>query len=767
MSSPAHHRLIRALDRGARRAPVRLLVWAVLALVATWPLLRAAAELDAFRDAQVLVHYEEAARQSVAGFGELPLWDPWYCGGMYGLGTPQSRFVSPSFLLTLLLGTLRAQPVIVFFMLALGLEGAYRVARDKKATALAAAFAAPLFGLSGAFAVAPARGWINFMGFELLPWVLWGLHRALRGGRAGVAVGALAVFWVIGFGGTYAAPIAAVVCAYEVISFAIGARKDRRRLALGLAGAAALGVLAALMSAVRIWPVLETLHMSPRTIGGAPGMHALRIVRALLLPITDPAHGDFGDDGTFHTGPLLVVPFVLGLTMRRARSLVVAAVLMLWLASGYASYPALFDWLRALPLYSTLRYPERFLIPFALVACCLCAAGLSALHARARLGRGHVWLALSLGLAVLSLGLHFFNHWTAASGRDFFAQAAPASGDFHQARGNRWAVAMFSPIGRGSLSCWDAYPVPQSPLLRAGLADEVYLAAPELGTAHTTRWSPNRVDFDAHLAAPARVRVNQNWHPGWRASAGAVVSDNGLLGVDLPAGDHHTTLRFVPRSAYAGGAATLVAFACAIALLRRQKKKGNAVGLRAFAPDLALAVAPLVPLALALGLWREPTVPDARLLTPSGEAVVLDAPPANATLAGARMQGGVELVAVRLDPPAPVAGGKVNIELYWRVGPDVPTGLGVFLHIEPSQGDRITGDHATVSGVLELDKAPRGKVLRDVLELTLPDDARGKTWTIWGGLWKQRGRGERMHVLDRGALEVFEDRLLVNRFIVR
>lgn len=767
MSSPAHHRLIRALERGARRAPVRLLAWAVLALVATWPLLRAGAQLDAFRDAQVLVHYEEAARRSVVGFGELPLWDPWYCGGMYGLGTPQGRFVSPSFLLTLALGTLRAQPLIVFFMLVVGLEGAYRVARDKKATALAAAFAAPLFGLSGAFAVAPARGWINFMGFELLPWVLWGLHRALRGGPAGIAAGALAVFWVIGFGGTYAAPIAAVVCAYEVLAFAVSARKNRRRLAVGLAGAAAMAVLAALMSAVRIWPVLETLHMSPRIIGGAPGMHAVRILRALLLPIADPAHGDFGDDGTFHVGPLLVVPFALGLTMRRSRSLVLGAVVMLWLSSGYASYPALFDWLRALPLYSTLRYPERFLIPFALVACCLVAAGLSALHARARLGRGHKWLVVSLGLAVLSLGPHFFNHWTAASGRDFFAQAAPVAGEFHQARGNRWAVATFGTFDRGSLSCWDAYPVPQSPLLRANLADEVYLAAPEQGTARTIRWSPNRVDFEAHLAAPARVRVNQNWHPGWRATGGSVVSDEGLLAVDLPAGEHRVALRFVPRSAYAGGAATLVALACAAALCWRQRKKGNARGLRAFAPDLALAFAPLVPLALAAGLWREPAVPDARLLTPAGEAVVLDAPPAGATPAGARLQGGVELVAVRLDPPAPVAGGKVNIELYWRVGADVPAGLGVFLHIEPSQGERIMGDHATASGVLELDKAPRGKILRDVLELTLPDDARGKTWDVWGGLWRQRGRGERMRVLDRGSLEVSADRLLVNRFIVR
>ena len=768
MSTPAHHRLIRALERGARRTPVRLLAWAVLALAATYPLLRAAASLDSFRDASVLVHYEEAARDSVVHFHQAPLWDPWYCGGMYGLGTPQSRFVSPSFLLTLLFGTLRAQPIIVFFMIVIGLEGAFRVARDRRASALAAALAAPMFGLSGAFAVAPARGWINFMGFELLPWVLWGLFRAMRGRRAGVAVGALAVLWIVGFGGTYAAPIAAVVCAYEVIAFAIGARKDKAKLALGAAGALAMGGLAGLLAAVRLWPILETLHMAPRIIGGAPGMNALRLARALLMPITNPAHGDYdGDDGTFHVGPLLVLPFVIGLGMRRMRASLLAAVLMLWLASGYASYPALFDWLRALPLYSTLRYPERFLIPFALVASALVAAGITAQQARARLGRGRWPLLSSVALAALSLGLHLWNHWSSAGGRDLVEPTAPLARDFHQARGNRWAVAMFEPMSRGSLSCWDAYPVPQSPLLRADLTDEAYVVEPTLGAAHMAEWSPNRMRVEAHVTAPARVRVNQNWHPGWRASEGTVVSDQGLLAIDVPAGDHQIALRFEPRSAYGGGAATLVALACVAVLLWRHRKKGRATDARALAPDVALSLAPALALGAVLFAWHEPPAPDATLQTPAGDPVVALAIPEGATPATARLEGGVEIVGVRLDPPAPAAGQKVRLEIDWRVGADVRKGLGVFLHIEPSAGDRITGDHATVSGVLELEKAPPGKVLRDVLEVSLPDDAGGKTWTVWGGLWNLRGRGERMKVLDPGGLEVSEDRLLVTRFQVR
>ena len=56
-----------------------------------------------------------------------------------------------------------------------------------------------------------------------------------------------------------------------------------------------------------------------------------------------------------------------------------------------------------------------------------------------------------------------------------------------------------------------------------------------------------RIDLEVELSRPARVYVNQNWHPGWRSNVGEAVSDEGLLAVDLPAGTHEVSLRFLPR----------------------------------------------------------------------------------------------------------------------------------------------------------------------------------------------------------------------------
>jgi hypothetical protein len=761
MSAAPDHRLIRlrgAVARALALTPVRLALWSVLALVATWPMLQHAPDMNLFRDAQVLIGYEDAARKSVVEHGQVPLWDPWYCGGMYALGSPQSRFASPTFLLTLIFGTLRAESLTVLVMIVVGLEGAFRYARSRGATTLGSALAAPVFGLSGSFAAAPAMGWLNFMGFELLPWALYGLRRAIAGHRSGTLVCGLALAWIVGMGGTYAAPITALLLGFEAAAEAVRLRRDRaalKKLAITTGITAAIGVA---LAAVRLWPVLETLRMAPRIIGGSPGNHGIRMLHQLVWPLQSGAGGgNFGPNGAFYVGAAIAIPIGVGVLTRRGRPVLIAAFISLWLAAGYASVPSLFDWLRSLPLYSTLRYPERFLIPFALYASVLAAIGFSVLEA----GRKKNWAivhAVAALFVLANVGMLVRNHWYAANARAMSAPPEHVDRPFHQARGTRWAVANYPPMNRGSLSCWDAFPVPQSPALQANLPDEVYVADPGAGKATTIAFTPNRIDFEADLAKPARVRINQNWHPGWVASAGTAVVDDRLLAVDLPEGKHVVSVVFRPRSAWGGAAVSLVALACAIAIARRKNR---------LEVELALAAAPIVPLLLVLALWKQPPIPDLQMVTPQGDAVIADAPPEGATMANAKFEGDIELVAVRATPPDPAAGTKTILELDWRVGPNVPSGVGVFMHIEPEGADRSMADHATISGVLELEKSPSGKILRDVIEYTVPDNLSGRTIKVWAGLWLQRGRGTRLRVTAHGDLEERENRLLILTLKVR
>src|SRR6185312_12457440 len=210
----------------AARGSFRIPAFTLFALAVSWPVLATAGMMNLFRDAQVLFAYERDAAWSVLRFGSLPLWDPFYCGGLYALGTPQSRFVSPTFLLSLLFGPARGEALTIFVMLIVGLEGTFRYARSRGAGNLGAMLAAPLFAVSGVFIASPFLGWTNFFGFQLVPWALVLLRRAWRGDTASAAGAALFLAWITGFGGTYAAPMTALLCLYELGAWLVSRRRE-------------------------------------------------------------------------------------------------------------------------------------------------------------------------------------------------------------------------------------------------------------------------------------------------------------------------------------------------------------------------------------------------------------------------------------------------------------------------------------------------------------------------------------------------------------
>jgi hypothetical protein len=61
------------------------------------------------------------------------------------------------------------------------------------------------------------------------------------------------------------------------------------------------------------------------------------------------------------------------------------------------------------------------------------------------------------------------------------------------------------------------------------------------------KWTPNRIDLAVDATAPTRVIINQNWNKHFRASVGTVVSHEGLLAIDVPAGKHQLRVRYVDR----------------------------------------------------------------------------------------------------------------------------------------------------------------------------------------------------------------------------
>ncbi len=733
--------LSRRLERLTHNPWTRAFFFFALAAAAVAPYLFTAGAFNAFRDAQVLWLYEDQARRSLLDFGQLPLWNPEFCGGMPSLGTPQARFASPTFLLTLLFGSTRAEPITIFGMVVIGLFGTHRLAREQGARQFGATLAAPVFGLMGIFACAPFLGWFGFLGFALLPWLLVGVRQAARGEARGAAIVALSTAFIVGFGGTYVAPLSFVACALE-----LGLLVLRRRridvLMLGCAVLFAVGV-----SAFRLWPVWEELQRGPRIISGQSGL-GVAAQGGLLFGLWPP----FQNEAWYLVTLPAAAVGAIALLRRRAWWLGGALLIWLWLAAGTGISPSLFGLLRQLPVFSLLRNSERFLVMAALAIAMGASFALSDAAARLRLKKPPqfakpLWVISLAG--VLAAVPWLMNDFTlAASKRTMSASPREELRPFHQARGNRWAAASFGPMSRGSLACWEAYGVPQSTKLRADSTQESWLVGP--GVLEERGWSPQRLQFHVELEQPARVVINQNHHRGWKSNAGEVVSEDGLLAVELPAGRHDLSLRFLPVSAVGGITVSLLALGVLLWSMRRQRSPMQLL--------LAASAPLLIGLVLAL-LFREPPFPLTTPVGPEGEVLIAElAPPASRPL-GVRFRGDVRLEAVMLEERA--EDGRVRLELDWSRGSSANQLLGVFVHIEPGALKRITGDHLKISDGLYLEEIPLGKIGRDIMLIDVPTSKRGQSWNIWVGLWEMRGNGERMVISEPNGFTVTDNRVLV------
>lgn len=766
------HRLARALREFAARTPLRLTAFLLLASAAALPMLQQARGMNVFHDAQFLSAYEEHARISVLRFGQLPLWDPYNCGGLYGVAAPQTRFASPFFLLSLGLGVDAGAALIALLLMALGMEGMFRYARSWGVSSWPAFACAPLFPLCGFFPLAWTVGWVQFFSFCGLPWILLGLRGALRGRPRGIYLCAVATALTLGIGGTWTIPMGVFLGASELCAALWPSRGARpqgpspwtraRRAAAGLLATSALAVG---IAAHRLWPMVESVGATLRVMGGQPSSSFGHLVEILLLPHA-PGRGD-----SYYVTPLIALSLA-SLCVRRWRPLWVAAAGLFVLALGHAGPYAPFALLKRLPLYDTIRYPERFLTLFALAAALLSAGGAHACLARVRRRWGRpAFSAASLllgGLGALGCALQIGNaHAVMSNMRIEPRPVVRSEVQFRQSRGNRWLMSHFAAEGMGSLGCGEAHPVPMSLHLRGDLAREEYLVAldatrPEQarawqhGTAERLRWSPNALEVRVDTRRAARLAINQNYHPGWRSDVGRVESWDGLLSVVLPPGQHRVSLRFAPRSGLAGLAVSLISLLAGTWWLLRPPRARAARALCIAAGPLAIAT--------CLVFWREPpwTLPTPR--TPDGEPVLIDALPTDARRVRARFDVPLALEGIRLPATLPPGARELPIDLFLRREGPLAASLGIFVHVRKADSF-VNGDHAVISGLIYLPRMPLGALARDAFSVALPPDASG-AWEVAVGLWNASGDGERRAILDAGGLAQRDGAVVLGRVSV-
>ena len=539
-----------------RRTADRLAALAfALLLLAGWSFLLVRPAGTGFGDWQYFHHMWEAGREALLRHGEWPHWDPHHCGGITIWGNPQSQVFSPSFFLSLLVGTAFASKLHTLVHLWLAAFGTYRFARlETRSTTLGALGAGTVFGASGFFAWHFIGGHATFAPFAFTPWLLLAWRRSEGDLRHAVAVAGWMTLTLLE-GGVYPFPYFVLLLAFDALL-----RARAGNLAALLRAGLVAGLLTALLGAVRLLPILGSLSAVPRSTE----LLQTRSVESLFVSLLDvmPPLGwndAFGwPEHAGQVGFLGVGLALLGaLAGRRRGPYVLGALAFASLTFGDLGPASPWALVHRLPIYDSLRVPSRFLVFVTFFLAVLAGLGLDAVTAAGRSLRPRMrpWLPAALVLALaLDLTLSFAPIVRFWNGPRLQGERAER---FILVRGEYLAeYATYPRRGVGSRECYEPMFLPpviglwSGPALQARVVDaDGRSVDPEEARVGEVARTSRTVVFRVEAAAPVTLRVNQRFQPGWRTDVGRIVPRRGLLEVRLPAGGHVVNLRYEAEGA--------------------------------------------------------------------------------------------------------------------------------------------------------------------------------------------------------------------------
>ena len=559
--------------------------------------------------------YHEAGRVSLLEYGQLPEWNPYYCGGTDLLANPQSRVLAPSYPIVLLFGTVLGLKLEILLFAAVGSLGLYCLGRQMGLDRLVVWLVPAPYFLSSLYALPTTTGMTWFLSVAYLPWATLFYERSAGAPRFLVAAGACLAFMYLS-GGVYPLVIAFVF--FGLLGLLRvreqGLLRSGAALAALVAGTLALG-------AVKFAPSIDFMSEFPRVLDRPSGFSLQSLSVGLFS--RDQRHGvnfshfdgnhfdepdrlwrgistDYDDVGMY-IGPAVALLFVGGLVARGRRhwDLAVCMAILLWISLGDRPGWSLFAALHELPVFESMRYSERFRLVWLMLLCLFAGFGLQGLRALLadRLGprvASGIVVAVLGGVAIDYYGVtrpildkayivpplqvprspEFQQiRWLETYDANGF-RAAPSYGVYESLSGHYPALK----ANLGVVRCYETAFVPRRAVPRSHRAyrGEAFLRDAQ-GEVSTLHWSPNRLRYAVRVDSPGRLVVNQNYYGSWRAHDGRPVEDwGGRLAVAVEPGDELIELRYQRRSLAAGAAISAASWLGLLVWAARRRMRGDA-----------------------------------------------------------------------------------------------------------------------------------------------------------------------------------------------
>lgn len=540
--------------------------------------------------------YHAVAVRTILEHGQVPLWNPYHCGGTPMLASPEVGFPSPPFLFALVWGEVVGVKLMVVFYAVAGMWGMYLLSRTLGFERASSLVPPAVFMASSWFTLRVTEGHAGFMQFALLPFVVAFYLRSMEArGPLALRPMALAAFfyaWMILSGGVY--PFTATSIFLAAFALLLAAQRRGLRPVVNLA---IIVVFTFLLSAVKSIPQYEFISRYPRATE-ASQYHSAGILKDALFKREQrvvsqapefyqgaaESAGDYqrafwGGERPWgwqeygaYMGFITAVLFMAGLVfLRRLWVWYMLAFFALLLALGDYSPLNVWSVIRRLPVLGSLHGPSRVTVLF------IFAASVIAGHVASRLeGAGFLKGRRNWGaLASAVLAAVVFAELATVSApvlKDAFVKPAytiaPEKAFSHLVVVDPTATNYpYFLKNKGVINCYES----QHPATRAsaygddkgnlnpGYRGEAYMAS-GAGRADIVRFTPNVVEVDVSPAGEDYVVINQNWFTGWRADGAEAVDRFGLVAAKVDPGKEKVVFRYSPRSFRTGAVISALSF---------------------------------------------------------------------------------------------------------------------------------------------------------------------------------------------------------------
>ena len=514
--------------------------------------------------------------RSAAHYHQVPLWNPYLCGGMPMLADPSSRIATPFFLLHLLFGSTAGGHLEIPLHLAIAFAGGYVIGRLENLRPLACVACAGVFPASSWLYLHTAAGHMCFLSWLYLPWIAaFVLLAVRRRAMAWAAMCGLVVALMFNEGSAYPPTHAMLLVAVLCAVYAITQKSFWPIMVLMGVGLFAVG-----FSAVKLLPsyTLNALYPRPTDISFTDysiwSLPVAFFARDQVIERASIGGAAFFEYGAY-VSPLAVVLVAIGIiaSPRRLAPWIVAALMFLILAAGEGGFPYAWQLLHHLPLFSSERVTPRFLVPFVLTLSVMAGYGADFLQRRF----GGLGGALSAALIALAI----VDAWSVTVSNLSHVVEMPdplmVDGDFRQFATGYPATGMYNLAKRnmGDPTCWQPIPIANSAVGKnqPNYRGEQYLTGP--GTVRPVRWTPNALYYDVDIKSNTVLVINQNYYGAWRlvGGKGEVFSNNGALAIRLPPGAQRVELRYVDHDFIVGAIISLITAITAIFLIGKMRSR--------------------------------------------------------------------------------------------------------------------------------------------------------------------------------------------------